>query len=250
MTRRHEPAEQGRDLGVSAGRRPSSARGLVIFDLDNTVVHSRIDFAAIRRDLIALLRLHRAADESDDVLARRSIGQIITVAEAHDARAGTALRAEAWRVVLEYELAGMREATIEDGAAGALAALRDAGFALAVLTNNARPATLEALDTFGLRSAFDLVLTRDEVAMKPDPEGVERARLELTGSLGRTAVVGDSWLDGMAARAAGAPFIAFRPKPDVLDERGIPVWAVVERLAEVAPILSGDWPNVQPPSSR
>ena len=221
----------------------SSGRGLVIFDLDNTVVHSTIDFAAIRRDLIALLRAHRAAPDSDAELMRRSIGQIIELAEEHDRRAGSRLGPESWRIVLEYERVGMREASVEEGAAESLRTLRDDGFRLAILANNARAATLEALDKFGLSSRFDLVVTRDEAAMKPDPAGIELARASLDGA-GRSVMVGDSWLDGTAAGRAGIPFIAFRPRPGVLEERGIPVWTVVERLVDVAEVLRGRWPRV------
>jgi phosphoglycolate phosphatase len=220
-----------------------SSAGLIIFDFDNTLVHSRIDFAGIRREIIELLRTHGVTDESDEGLMRLSIGQIIALGEAHDGRAGTGLGPEAWRIVLEYERAGMREASVEACAAESLAALRGDGFRLAVLTNNARLATLEALEQFGLRSAFELVLTRDEVAMKPDPEGIERARAHFDGAIGRTAVVGDSWLDGTAAQLARAPFIAFRPRPGVMEERGVPVWSVVERLDEIPTLLAGPWPD-------
>lgn len=223
-----------------------AATSLVIFDLDNTVVQSRIDFAGIRRDLIALLRGQAGIEEPDGALTRLSIGQIIALGEAHDRRAGTALGSEAWRIVLEYEEVGMRAASVETGAAASLGVLGRDGFHLAVLTNNARPATLEALDKFGLRAHFGLVLTRDEVAMKPDPDGVERARGRFGAPARRTVVVGDSWLDGTAAWQAGVPFIAFRPKAGVLGERRIPVWAVVERLDEIPPLLAGPWP--EPPA--
>lgn len=217
--------------------------GLVVFDLDNTVVHSRIDFSGIRRDVIALLHVNDVTDEDPEALARLSIGQIIALGEAHDDRAGTHVGSTAWQIVLEYERAGMLQATVEDGAATSLAALRDQGFRLAVLTNNARPATLAALEKFALTGLFDLILTRDEVPMKPDPTGVLRAREQLDGVAGRTVVVGDSWLDGIAAQLARVPFIAFRPRLDVLSERGVAVWALVERLDELPPLLAGPWPG-------
>jgi phosphoglycolate phosphatase len=217
--------------------------GLLVFDLDNTLVHSRIDFPGLRRAIIGLLRAHGATEAPDEALMRLSIGQIIEAGEAHDARAGTRLGPEGWRIVLEYEQAGMREATVEDCASASLATLRGADFRLVVLTNNARRATLEALDKFGLRAHFDLILTRDEVAMKPDPAGVERARAHFDGASRRTAVVGDSWLDGTAAQRAGVPFIAFRPRPRSLEERGIPIWTVVERLDEIPAVVAGAWPD-------
>ncbi len=212
--------------------------GLIVFDFDNTLVHSRIDFAGIRRELIALLRQAGHPDAVDDQLARLSIGQIIEAGAAHD----PSTEAESWRIVLEYETAGMVAATIEPDAALTLHGLRDAGFKLAVMTNNARPATLAALDLFDLRSAFDLVVTRDEAPMKPDPFGIVLAMTTCEVSPERTVMVGDSWMDGTAALAASVPFIGFRPRPGLLEERGVAYWAIVERLVELVPLLAGPWP--------
>jgi phosphoglycolate phosphatase len=217
--------------------------GIVIFDLDNTIVHSTIDFAAIRGDIIALWREHNITNLSDEEFQHLSIGQIIELAASHDEYSHNALMPIAWQIVLEYERAGMHEATIEDGAYEELTVLRRDGFRLAVLTNNARQATLEALDKFGLQNSFDLILTRDEVAMKPDPAGICCARAHFGDCSMRAAMVGDSWLDGAAAQRAGVPFITFRPKPGRLEARGIPVWAVVDRLSEITAVLAGPWPD-------
>jgi phosphoglycolate phosphatase len=220
----------------------SSVSGLVVFDFDNTLVHSRIDFAAIRRELLELLRQSGHPDASGDGIADRltrlSIGEIIEVGAAHD----RAIHAEGWRIVLEYETAGMIAATVEPDAATTLHSLRDLGFQLAVMTNNARPATLAALDLFDLRSAFDLVLTRDEVPMKPDPAGILKAMTTFDAVTARTVMVGDSWLDGTAAHRASVPFVGFRPRPGVLDERGVACWTIVQQLGELVPLLTGPWP--------
>ena len=212
---------------------------LIVFDFDNTLVHSRIDFAGIRRDLLALFRQHGVPSAVDDRLVNLSIGQIIEVGAAHD----EATREAAWKIVLDYETDGMRHATVEDEAAVTLHALRDAGFRLSVLTNNARPATLTALDLFDMRSAFDLILTRDEVPMKPDPTGITHSMATFAISADRTVMVGDSWLDGAAAQRAGVAFIGFRPRPGVLDERGVPYWAVVDELSALRPLVTGAWPD-------
>ena len=211
---------------------------LIVFDFDNTIVHSRIDFAGIRRDLIALFRQAGVPEAVDDRLAILSIGQMIDTGVAF----APSTHELAWQIVLEYETDGMRHATVEPDAAASLRALRDAGFRLSVLTNNARPATLTALDLFGLRSAFDLILTRDEVPMKPDPTGITHAMTHFDIGADRTVMVGDSWLDGAAARHAGVQFIGFQPRAGVLDERGVPYWAIVEQLTALRPLVTGPWP--------
>jgi len=220
--------------------------GLIVFDFDNTLVHSKIDFAGIRRELIALLRRSGHPDVGDNGMAERltrlSIGEIIDAGSAHD----PAIYDEGWRICLEYETAGMVASTVEMDAVATLHGLRDLGFHLAVMTNNARAATLAALDLFEMRSAFDLVLTRDEVPMKPDPAGIVKAMTSFEATAGRTVMVGDSWLDGTAAHRAAVPFIGFRPRPGILDERGVAYWAVVDQLSELFPLLSGPWPTVSP----
>jgi phosphoglycolate phosphatase len=218
--------------------------GLIVFDFDNTLVHSKIDFAAIRRELLAMLTRsghpEAVSEGLVDRLARLSIGEIIEAGTAHD----PAFHDEAWRIVLEYETAGMVAASVEPDAASTLYGLRERRFQLAVMTNNARAATLAALDLFDLRAAFDLVLTRDEVPMKPDPAGIVTAMTTFGAEPARTVMVGDSWLDGKAAHRAAVSFIGFRPRPGILDERGVAYWAIVDQLGDLVPLLSGPWPSV------
>lgn len=219
--------------------------GLIVFDFDNTLVHSKIDFVGIRRELLDMLARSGHPDAAGDALvdrlSRLSIGEIIEVGTAHD----PAFHDEAWRIVLEYETAGMVAASVEPDASSTLYGLRGLGFQLAVMTNNARPATLAALDLFDLRAAFDLVLTRDEVPMKPDPAGIVKAMTTFDAVPARTVMIGDSWLDGRAADRASVPFIGFRPRPGILDERGVAYWAIVEQLGELIPLLTGPWPSAK-----
>jgi phosphoglycolate phosphatase len=218
----------------------SSAQPAIVFDLDNTVVHSRIDFAGIRRDLGALLLESRVVDEPIVTQGpkRKSIGQIIELAEAHDQLVGGQLADRMWEIVVDYELEGMRVATVEPDAGPTLAALRARGHALGILTNNARASALEALEKFDLLDHLDLVLGREDVpAMKPSPSGLVIARDRLDGALGGLWMVGDSYLDGLAASGAECPFVAFRPRPGDLEERGIAPVAVIRDLREVVAVL-------------
>jgi phosphoglycolate phosphatase len=212
------------------------AQTTIVFDLDNTVVHSRIDFAGCRRALIALLR--EAGLPSDELAVdgpnRRSIGQIIELGDEHDARRGTNLGPTMWRLVEAYEREGMHLATVEADAGPTLAELRRRGHALSILTNNAHTSALEALVKFGLRPYFDAILAREDVpAMKPSPSGLETARQRLGPRAERLLMVGDSWLDGQAAHAAGCPFIAFRPRDGELEARQISPLAVIQQLTEL-----------------
>ena len=208
---------------------------IVVFDLDNTLVHSRIDFLGIRRAIIA--RLVRAgALQAPPVDPRvRAIPEWLELAASHDPR----LAADLWRTVDTFEREGMLHGTVEPAAQRVLAALGAAGYRLAVLTNNSLASAEAALDRFGLRARMDLVLARGVVAaLKPSGAGVAQAHAALGG--GPSFVVGDSYIDGLAAQRAGvgARFVAFRADPADLAARGVTVWAAVESLSELPELLS------------
>src|SRR5438067_5672469 len=180
---------------------------IVVFDLDNTLVHSRIDFLGIRTAVITrLLQAGALASPPEDPRSR-AIPEWLALAEAHDPH----LAAELWQLVAEFEREGMVHGTVEADARGTLDRLGGMGFRLAVLTNNSVSSAEAALDRFDLRQPFELVLAREVVAaLKPAGAGVAQAHTALGGGL--TFVVGDSYIDGLAATRAevGARFVAFR----------------------------------------
>src|SRR5437764_1050253 len=215
---------------------PEPSPPAIIFDLDNTLVHSKIDFAAIRGALGELLLAADAVDRPvvTEEPRRRSIGQLIELGKEHDAVHGTRLEGEMWRIVEAYEREGMRLATVEPDSAPTLAELRRRGHALGILTNNAHTSALEALRKFGLLPYLDPVLGREDVpAMKPSPSGLTVARERLGRRAARLLMVGDSYLDGLAAGGAGCPFVAFRARPDDLESHTIRPLAAITALSEL-----------------
>jgi phosphoglycolate phosphatase len=51
-------------------------------------------------------------------------------------------------------------------------------------------------------------------------------------------VVGDSWVDGLAANAGGVPFIAYRGDPAELERRGVVVAARIASLLDLPAALA------------
>jgi phosphoglycolate phosphatase len=210
---------------------------IVVFDLDNTLVHSRIDFLGIRHAIIArLIEVGALADAPPDPRIR-AIPEWLELAAEFDA----AVAAELWELTARFEREGMVHGRVEDDARSTLDRLQAEGFRLAVLTNNSVSSADAALERFDLRSPFDLVLAREVVpALKPSGAGVHKAHAELGG--GPTVVVGDSWIDGLAALRAdiGARFVAFRANAADLTARGVQTWASIDTLGEVPRILGID----------
>ncbi len=213
---------------------------IVVFDLDNTLVHSRIDFLAIRQAIIGRLLEVGALEVPPADPRIRAIPEWLDVAAAFD----PTLAAELWIMVDRFERDGMVHGTVEDDARATLDQLHSAGLKLAVLTNNSLGSADAALDRFDLRTAFDLVLAREVVpALKPSGAGIAQAHAALGG--GRLFMVGDSWIDGAAAQRAdvGAAFIAFRANLSDLAARGIAPWSSVSALADL-PALLPIWPAI------
>jgi phosphoglycolate phosphatase len=203
-----------------------------VFDLDHTLIQTPLDLAAMAVDMRTLIER-----ENGPMPARKEryrVGELI----AHCQTRAPALEAAVWELALDHERRAMEVAALEPGALAAVVGARRGGFATAIWTNNARELTLPALARLGLADEVDLVVTRDDMrALKPDPDGW-RVIAEHFGGSGNgvgnprdAVVVGDSWVDGVAAAKAGVSFIAYRARQEDLDR-----WRVtpIVHLADLA----------------
>ena len=93
------------------------------------------------------------------------------------------------------------------------------------------PIARRALARCGLDPFFATLVTRDEAALKPDPAGLRL--LEAAFPERRIWVVGDSWVDGAAAQAGGAGFIAYGADPAELARRGVAPRTVLRDLRQL-----------------
>src|SRR4030088_861382 len=119
---------------------------IVVFDLDNTLVHSRIDFLGIRMAIIDRLLEVGALSEPPPDPRVRAIPEWLDLAAAHDPH----LAEELWLVVDQFERDGMLHGTVEADARATLDRLSAAGLRLAVLTNNSLGSAEAALERFDL----------------------------------------------------------------------------------------------------
>jgi len=199
----------------------------LIFDLDNTLLMSHIDFVAVRHRLIDMLEGAGLADQTRTALLAQSLSELVALG----ARATPPLAAPMWEVIREAEIQGLEGATPAPGAESVLRALRARGYHLAVLTNNAREGLAERLEALGLAPYVDFIATRDDVpALKPDGAGIRYVLTRLP-PVCRTYMIGDAWIDAQAARDAGVRFIGVGDRRDAIEARGLPIWAWVDDLA-------------------
>ncbi len=203
-----------------------------VFDLDHTLVSSPLDLRAVAREMEALVRRHGVALPGRE--HRWSAPELFDLVR----REASHLESEVIAIPITHERRAMLEATLEPFAAEALSDVKRLGFATAVWTNNDRIAADFVLARFELGQYLDLIVTRDDVArLKPDPDGLRLVR-ERWPTASRIVVVGDSWVDGVAAQAAGVPFIAYRSDAAELLRRGVTVAAQISSLRELPLALS------------
>jgi phosphoglycolate phosphatase len=207
---------------------------LLIFDFDNTLIDSRINFSELRTVLIDMLAAAAPLPAAPDDLRKLPLSALADLGAEVSSDLGRAM----WAAVEAYEAEGLKDAAATPHAQAVLSALSARGFRLALLTNNASEATVVILHRLGLAGSLDATVTRDDVSrMKPDPAGV-RQIIEHLGPVRAAYLIGDSWIDGRAAEAAGIRFVGFGPRREDVEARGVVPWAWVTDLRG---LLDLDW---------
>lgn len=154
----------------------------IAFDLDGTLVDSKLDFAAICDDI--------GWPHGTPLLEK--LATIVGTPEADRAN----------EIIREHELAGARAASWMPGAEACVQYLHQQRYPLAILTRNMREATALTLDR--LQIPISLVLTREDCAAKPDPEGLQLIARQLAVPCQQLLYVGDYIFDLQVAANAGA----------------------------------------------
>ncbi len=178
----------------------------LLLDLDGTLIDSRRDLAAATNRLLAEAGL--APLPLDTVCSFVGRGARALVRRALDAadpdsrvpRSQEVLR----RFLGHYEQVLLDSTVPFSGVREGLAQLRDAGVALAVVTNKPIAPTRTILDGLDLSGLFSVVLGGDSLpTKKPDPAPLLAAAEALGVGLESCLMVGDSDVDMDAASNAG-----------------------------------------------
>lgn len=210
----------------------------IIFDMDNTLLSSRIDYARMKTATHRYLVSRGVLPEDLDVNTH-STGTLIAEAMESGKMTDEWIR-EMWALVASLEVEGMREAELEPGVPELLESLHGR-ILLSVVTNNSMAAAREALMRNGIWPLFDCVVAREQMArLKPSPDGFQVVMARYPDFKEEEwLAVGDSWIDGQAAAGAGIGFLAYRSDPGVLRDKGVHPLAVLTDIRELASWLQG-----------
>jgi phosphoglycolate phosphatase len=202
---------------------------LLIFDLDGTLIDSRLDLAhsvnatreyagrtPLEHDLI-----YSYVGEGAPVLIKRALGPGASEAEV----------ADALQFFLDYYRNHALDYTVlYPGVRDSLERLHGAGQKLAVLTNKPVRISWLVVNGLGIGNLFFQVYGGNSFEFKkPHRIGIDTLRAEAGATAGETWMVGDSYVDILTARNAGVASCGvawgFQPEtfreypPDVLVER-------------------------------
>lgn len=152
----------------------------IIFDLDGTLVDSGLDFEQMRREMglpagMPILEGIKGLPQGEAERCRR--------------------------ILHEHECAGCERATLLAGVAELLAALMERQQPVGIVTRNSRDVSLATLKR--LEITCDVLLTRDDGPIKPDPWPVATICQQWQLSPQRVVMIGDFRFDVQSGRAAG-----------------------------------------------
>jgi len=188
----------------------------IIFDLDNTLVDSRLDFDAMREEmgLASDLRILEAIAELPEEHAER----------CH-------------KILAKHESEGAACATLLPGVAELIDEIISRDWRVGIVTRNSRHNAQATLENVGLRP--HTLITRDDGPIKPDPWPVRKV-CEVWGIEARRAVmIGDYRFDVDSGREAGTRTVLLShpvPPHEYPNEEGADL--VLSSLAEWKRLLA------------
>ncbi len=202
---------------------------LLIFDLDGTLIDSRLDLAQAVNATRAHLskgplpneQIYSFVGQGAPVLVKRAMGPD---ASEEDVRNGLEFFLDYYRHhALDHTL-------VYAGVMESLERMHQAGLKLSVLTNKPVRTSRRILEGLGIGALFFQVYGGNSFEhKKPHRIGVDTLRAEVNATPGETWMIGDSYVDVQTARNAGVASCGvtwgFQPEsfrefpPDVLVDR-------------------------------
>ncbi|MFW9923188.1 MAG: HAD family hydrolase [Candidatus Thorarchaeota archaeon] len=212
----------------------------LIFDFDNTLVKSHIDFPAMKISMAQFTKQHGLEFGLEEEIPNKyTAGNIIDAADEFDRRNGTLLVPQLWSIVEEFESKGMENLSIDKEVFSLLNLLKEKNISIALLTNNSREPTLQVLKEYNLYDYFSVIIAREDVfRMKPDKEGICLILQKMNLKINEVALVGDSWVDGRAAINASIRFILFREELLDTEKYGIEIWQFFSKMEDLIAFIN------------
>ncbi len=179
-------------------------RRAVLWDMDGTLLESRLSIRDTMNTVLAERRLAPFTREDLDGLIGRPLREILAT-KCNDAAIVDAM-AHRYRAV--YNESGWVTAHVFDGLAGLIADLRARGVLQGIVTSKGQHETEVLVRDLGIANLFDAIVGDDDVRpLKPDPAPVVEACRRLGIPCSDAIMVGDTRFDVASALGAGADIV-------------------------------------------
>jgi HAD superfamily hydrolase (TIGR01549 family) len=189
----------------------------IVWDLDGTLIHFRIDWLRARREAIRILKNHGVPKHI--LTVKSSILDNIRLAREYFRTAGYNVE-ETEKIIkmvdtivneIEYEAA--LEATAVSGIENVLEFIKKKNLKQAIYTFNTYRNAKVSLEKTGMLDYFDVIVGRDHVKnAKPHPEHLTKICNKLAVDPSNIIVIGDNHRDIEGALNVGAKSIALKTK--------------------------------------
>ena len=183
----------------------------VIFDLDGTLIDSKIDFRKMKRRNIRLLEasgVERGLLTEEMLnydIERRAFEDLRTKGVSEEEIQGVFQKVA--EIMSEIELEAIEDVKLLDGVVETLEKLRRVGLKIGIITRSCREYANRILEKFELEGLIDAVAARDDVLKpKPDPEHPRYLMKTLGVKPSETVLVGDHPMDALCAKNVGLRF--------------------------------------------
>ncbi len=181
--------------------------GLVLIDLDGTLIDSVPDLAYCVDEMMAQLGLPLRGEAAVRNWVGNGVERLVRRAliNAVDGEPDEAQFAKAYPIFLElYRDNNAKRSQVYDGVVSGIEWMLAQGYRLSCVTNKAEAFTLPLLKDKGLLDYFEFVVSGDTcVEKKPHPMPLLHAAKLMGVSPDNALMIGDSKSDVKAARAAG-----------------------------------------------
>ncbi|TFG07994.1 MAG: HAD family hydrolase [Promethearchaeota archaeon] len=189
----------------------------IVWDLDGTLIHFKIDWLRARREAIKILKSEGVPKKL--LTIRNSILDNVRLARAyfksvdHEPDKIEKIITEVDHVVNEIEYEAALEATAVNGIEQVLKYLQKKGLKQAIYTFNTNRNARTSLEKTNLICFFDVIIGRDSVKnAKPHPEHLSLICKKLYVNPSDIIVIGDNHRDIEGAINVGAKSIAIKTK--------------------------------------
>lgn len=214
----------------------------VIFDLDDTLIHSGIDYKRVKNTIIKFL-VDSGVTEG---LLNESMSNLEIIERAvkdlrrkniDESKIHNAL-SYVYEIFNEAEMEAIDKARLMDGAIETLSLLKSLGLKIGIVTNSCSAYARKIARRFSLDKYVDIIVARDETPRhKPDPEHLLWALRALSVRSSEAVFVGDHWVDALCAKGAGVKFILLRNRKWNIEDAERDATAVISSLNELPKTL-------------